>query len=340
LDVQGASILSFALKRTEPEENILTEMSTLKNSNIISDKLWNILRCPYCLGIIQNKGRLCECQQCGENYRVSNEGQPDLRLTKNKTYNLNIEINRTLDYEYDLHISDNYWLIPFTPNMHPAVNFREVRIPARLNIAQLSHFPKAKTKNDLMLNLGCGAGLHREVCEHAGFEYVGVDIRDQEAHILGDAHALPFADNSFDFILAIATLEHLRNPFIAIREAHRVLKPGATLLGTVAFLEPFHDLSYFHHSYYGLNYLLQNADFKIKALGPEGDWPALRALAEMILFPKLPKSLANFIVAPIHNLHKLWWRVGSKIKETETAQERYRLLATAGSFTFVAEKNG
>jgi ubiquinone/menaquinone biosynthesis C-methylase UbiE len=189
-----------------------------------------------------------------------------------------------------------------------------------------------------MLDLGCGEGLHRGVCEHAGFEYVGVDIRHQKAHILGDAHALPFADNSFDFILSIATLEHLRNPFIALREAHRVLKPGGKLLGSVAFLEPFHDLSYFHHSHHGLHYLLQNADFNIKSIGPEGDWPVLRALAEMILFPKLPKSVANSLVAPTHILHKLWWKAGSKIVKTETSQERYRLLATAGSFTFVVEK--
>lgn len=316
----------------------MINISTLKNSNIISDKVWNILRCPFCLGNIQKNGRLCECQQCGENYEISKDGQPDLRLKKNKSYNFNIEINNSYDTTYDLHISENYWLIPFSPNMRPEVDFKGVRIPARLNIAQLSHFPKAKTRGDLMLNLGCGEGIHREVCEHAGFEYVGVDIREQQAHILGDAHALPFADNSFDFVLAIATLEHLRNPFIAIREAHRVLKPGATLLGTVAFLEPFHDLSYFHHSYYGLNYLLQNADFKIKAIGPEGDWPVLRALAEMILFPKLPKSLSNLLVAPIQILHKLWWKAGSKIAKTETSQEKYRLLATTGSLTFVAEK--
>ncbi|MHB9074866.1 MAG: methyltransferase domain-containing protein [Desulfobaccales bacterium] len=316
----------------------MTKISAQTNSNVISNKVWNILRCPFCLGTIQNNGLLYECQQCGENYEISNEGQPDLRLKKTKTYNLNIEISSSFDSTYDLHISDNYWLIPFAPHIHPEVDFKGVRIPARLNIAQLSHFPKAKTKDDLMLNLGCGEGIHREVCQHAGFEYVGVDIRDQEAHILGDAHALPFADNSFDFILAIATLEHLRNPFIAIREAHRVLKPGATLLGSVAFLEPFHDSSYFHHSYYGLNYLLQDAGFKIKALGPEGDWPVLRALAEMILFPKLPKSLSNFLVAPIHILHKLWWKAGSKIVKTETSQEKYRLLATTGSLTFAVEK--
>jgi len=103
-------------------------------------------------------------------------------------------------------------------------------------------------------------------------------------------------------------------------------------------LEPFHDLSRFHHSHQEINDLLQDAGFNIIGMGPEGDWPVLRDLAEMILFPKLPKRAANALLAPIHIPHRLWWKPGSKLRKTETSQERYRLLATAGSLTFVVEK--
>lgn len=304
----------------------------------ISNKIRQILRCPFCSGILQDREGFTECEHCGETYEFSPNGQLDLRLKKTKIYSLEMKIDSYLDSTHDLNIDASHWLVPFVANTSPEVDFTEKKIPVRLNRAQLSYFPKAKQPGTLMLDVGCGEGAHREVCEHAGFEYVGIDIRDRQALIRADAHALPFADNSFDFILAIATLEHLRNPFIAIREVYRLLKPEGTFLGTVAFLEPFHDLSYFHHSHNGLSYLLQDAGLTIKAIGPEGDWPALRALAEMILFPKLPKSIARALVMPIHNLHKLWWKMGSKIKSTETSQERYRLLATTGSFTFVAEK--
>lgn len=305
----------------------------------LSERVRQVLRCPGCLGDITNNGTVLECQTCGASYEFSESGQLDLRLKKKKLCHLAMQIDSYLDRTYDLNINDSYWVVPFTATSSPEVDFHGLEIPVRLNLAQLSYFPQAPEKGSLMIDLGCGEEIHRQVCEHAGFEYVGLDIRHEKAQILGDAHALPFAGNSFDFLLAIATLEHLRNPFIGIREAVRVLKPGARLLGTVAFLEPFHDLSYFHHSHHGLNYLLQDAGLKIIALGPEGDWPVLRALAEMILFPKMPKKAAKMMVAPLHLLHKLWWKIGAKLRQSETSQEKYRLLATAGSLTFVAEKS-
>lgn len=42
----------------------------------------------------------------------------------------------------------------------------------------------------------------------------------------GDAHALDFADNHFDVVYCRYVLEHLADPLLALREMHRVLKPG------------------------------------------------------------------------------------------------------------------
>jgi len=48
-----------------------------------------------------------------------------------------------------------------------------------------------------------------------------------------DAHAehLPYKDQSFDFVLFV-TIEHLDNLKLAISEAYRVLKPGASIIIT------------------------------------------------------------------------------------------------------------
>jgi ubiquinone/menaquinone biosynthesis C-methylase UbiE len=48
-------------------------------------------------------------------------------------------------------------------------------------------------------------------------------------YLIGDADALPFADNAFDITTMITTLEFVPNPEIALREALRVATRGMIL---------------------------------------------------------------------------------------------------------------
>jgi 2-polyprenyl-3-methyl-5-hydroxy-6-metoxy-1,4-benzoquinol methylase len=47
---------------------------------------------------------------------------------------------------------------------------------------------------------------------------------------IGDMHALPVADNSFDTVLLMHALTYTRQPQIVLKEAERVLRPGGRLL--------------------------------------------------------------------------------------------------------------
>lgn len=65
-------------------------------------------------------------------------------------------------------------------------------------------------------------------------------VPDYHPDIVGDIHALPFADNSQDAVICIAVLEHVENPIKACQEIFRVLKPGGYCFLYVPFLYYYH----------------------------------------------------------------------------------------------------
>lgn len=65
-------------------------------------------------------------------------------------------------------------------------------------------------------------------------------VPDFEPDVVGDIHAMPFADNSLEAIVCSAVLEHVENPFLASQEMYRVLKPGGYLFIYVPFLYYYH----------------------------------------------------------------------------------------------------
>ena len=57
--------------------------------------------------------------------------------------------------------------------------------------------------------------------------------------VVGDVAALPFADDSFDIVLAIHMLYHLPDPARGVAELARVLRPGGTAVVTTNGLHNF-----------------------------------------------------------------------------------------------------
>lgn len=117
------------------------------------------------------------------------------------------------------------------------------------------------------LVLDCGAG-QRDVyyANVVNYEVVAYDSTD----VLGVAERLPFKDDSFDAVLSLSVLEHVKDPFQAARELMRVLKPGGELMCVAPFLQPLH--GYPHHYYnmtaQGLRSLFEPlADVRVEVYG-------------------------------------------------------------------------
>lgn len=149
------------------------------------------------------------------------------------------------------------------------------------------HKQIASIASGKVLDIGCG---RQSVCEYlaSNCDYVSLDHPDTGANlydanplVFGDAHKLPFADESLNTVLLIEVLEHLPEPDQAFSEALRVLSPNGQLLLSTPFLYPVHDApqDFQRWTQYGLAHLLQNADitYSIKHMGTGCETSALLA---------------------------------------------------------------
>ena len=99
-----------------------------------------------------------------------------------------------------------------------------------------------------LLDVGCASGLFADACRAHGYAANGLDYSQKgPAHarreygldvLTADVENIPLADDSYDVITLIQVFEHFKNPIGALRELHRVLKPGGLLyIETVNYLK-------------------------------------------------------------------------------------------------------
>ena len=99
----------------------------------------------------------------------------------------------------------------------------------------------ANTKDLAVLEIGCGLGTDGAQFAKAGANYTGIDLTDAAVDLarqrfelfnlpgtfrVADAERLDFADNTFDLVYSHGVLHHTPDTHAAIREVHRVLRPG------------------------------------------------------------------------------------------------------------------
>jgi SAM-dependent methyltransferase len=107
------------------------------------------------------------------------------------------------------------------------------------------HIPAAAgfdaTRGLRVLEIGCGMGTDGAQFAAAGADYTGIDLTDAAIELarkkfefsglsgefrVADAENLDFSDESFDLVYSHGVLHHTPETARAVREMHRVLKPG------------------------------------------------------------------------------------------------------------------
>jgi ubiquinone/menaquinone biosynthesis C-methylase UbiE len=90
-----------------------------------------------------------------------------------------------------------------------------------------------------LLDVPSGPGYFAQQAQKNGFDAIAAEI-DESLHVLPGVHyvnanmgeKLPFADNTFDYVVSIEGIEHTENAFRFLRECTRVLKPSGKMFLT------------------------------------------------------------------------------------------------------------
>jgi SAM-dependent methyltransferase len=135
----------------------------------------------------------------------------------------------------------------------------------------------AVVRDLLILDAGCGTGLAEDVLDPLG-TVIGIDVAPEalcdrastcpERLCLASIDPAPFRSGIFDLVVALDIIEHIEDDAAALREMHRLCRPGGRLLITVPaydWLRSAHDEALGHYRRYSVRQiadLMRDAGFR------------------------------------------------------------------------------
>jgi SAM-dependent methyltransferase len=149
-----------------------------------------------------------------------------------------------------------------------------------------------------LIDIGCGKKPYKEklsllIDEHIGVDHEGMFHDKSNVDLFGTAYEIPTDNDLYDSAICTAVLEHLEEPSLAIKECHRVLKPGGHAIYSVPFIWQLHEepRDFFRYSKYGLEYLFKSAGFKVVEMIPlSGFWVTFIQM-QLYYFKKFDRGL-------------------------------------------------
>lgn len=207
------------------------------------------MACPKCMSYLEISSQFYYCDNCTITYHKEN----------NK---INFLINPIAHDDDTLNQIKN--IIKKFPIVYKILS--EVVAPVHISKKTLKKIIQ-EINNKSLLGLNIGSGITNYSTQIINFD----SQQFANVQVIGDLFSLPFRDNTFDYVFSIYVLEHVPNPELAIKEMHRVLKPGGICYSFIPFIQGFHAApnDYVRFTSSGVvNYFYEFDIIKNKAVGP------------------------------------------------------------------------
>lgn len=118
-----------------------------------------------------------------------------------------------------------------------------------------------RTKNDIIVDLGCGEGIQLLTLQDKNEYSVGIDISrifllrfknyseiynhsQKYNYIQADITHIPLKNNSIDICINSQVIEHIKNDYEVLKEIRRIIKKKSAVILSIPIKENFRDLLY------------------------------------------------------------------------------------------------
>jgi len=205
-------------------------------------KIENILACPACRqpSLVENPSEY-NCASCGAAYSIR-DGVPVLLRENSEIVHEDTKRAEFWDAGWE---SRNASLLSSHRDEILRARAEYVDYLTKEGYPSVTDVIPDHVRGKLFLNIGCGGGYEGLLFSGYGVRYIGVDFSHNAARYTRDivakaefegvtyqaeAEALPFRDESIEYIYSSGVLHHTPNIEETLKEVYRVLAPGGTAM--------------------------------------------------------------------------------------------------------------
>lgn len=300
-----------------------------------SDLLNDRLACPSCRLPVHWGNGVVTCTGCGCVFPVR-DGVPFMLDDESRSV-LSDRMAMAENARLRERLTRHGWLLRALQRVRPPHPF--LFLKGRRNREIFSSMLTIGEEQPVTLDIGSGisaganiAGLSSSVLNGR----IGLEIDySPTAHVVGDAHKLPFLDGRIDGVMIQGVLEHVVDPVGIVSEIYRVLRPGGALYVDVPFLQHYHQdpEDYRRYTLQGLRQLFERFEEKDSGVsaGPSSalcdfmtEYPAVW-FSNPVMYWGV-KWILGWLVLPVRSLDYL-------------LAGRSRAASLAGALYFLGQKS-